>query len=74
MTSALPGEFQPFALVERIVLGATQADQVRLHGAIVAALEIHGGYTARNIIFAARRWTKPPATARPRATNASRRL
>jgi hypothetical protein len=53
VAAGLPDEFQPSALVERIILGAIQADQVRLHGAIVAALEIHGTYTARNTIFAA---------------------
>jgi hypothetical protein len=53
MTPALPDEFQPGTLVDRIILGAIQADPVRLHGAIVAALEIHGTYTARHTIFAA---------------------
>lgn len=53
MAAPLPSEFQPAELSARIVLGAVGADQVRLHGAITAALEIHGTYTARHTIFAA---------------------
>ncbi len=53
MAPALPPEFQPAELSARIVLGAVDADPVRLHGAITAALEIHGTYTARHVIFAA---------------------
>ena len=49
----LPPEFQPAELSARIVLGAVCADPVRLHGAITAALEIHGTYTARHTIFPA---------------------
>jgi hypothetical protein len=53
ITPPLPDEFQPSALVERIILGAIQADQVRLHGAIVAALELYGVDDARRDVFAA---------------------
>jgi hypothetical protein len=53
MAPILPHEFQPAELSARIVLGAVAADPVRLHGAITAALEIHGTYTARHTIFAA---------------------
>ena len=53
MAAPLPSELQPAELSARIVLGAISADPVRLHGAITAALEIHGTYTARHTIFAA---------------------
>ena len=51
MSRPLPIEFQPSALIERIVLGAVSSDPVRLHGAIVAALEIHGSRQARSEVF-----------------------
>jgi hypothetical protein len=51
VTAGLPDEFQPAALVQRIILGAIQPDPVRLHGAIVAALEIHGA-DANHHVFA----------------------
>ena len=54
MTAGLPDEFQPSALVERIILGAIQADQVRLHGAIVAALELHGADATHHVFDPAR--------------------
>jgi hypothetical protein len=38
-------------LVERIVRGALEGDPVRLHGAIFAALEIHGPTDARRHVF-----------------------
>ena len=54
MAAPLPSKLQPAELSARsIVLGAISADPVRLHGAITAALEIHGTYTARHTIFAA---------------------
>ena len=46
------------------MLGAVQTDPVRLHGAITAALEIHGTYHARHAIFA-------PALATARAHSPS---
>jgi hypothetical protein len=52
MSRSLPIEFQPSALVERIILGAVSSDPVRLHGAIVAALEIHGTHQARTDVLA----------------------
>ena len=52
MSTRLPTDFQPSVLVERIILGAVRSDPVRLHGAIVAALEIHGPANARQDVFA----------------------
>jgi hypothetical protein len=51
VTRPLPIEFQPSTLVERMILGAVNSDPVRLHGAIVAALEIHGITHARTHVF-----------------------
>jgi hypothetical protein len=48
---ALPAEFRPPALIERILAGGTDADPVRLHGAIVAAFEIHGRQGARRDVL-----------------------
>jgi hypothetical protein len=45
-------EFSPAELVRRIVCGALERDPVRLHGAIVAALEIHGPDVAERDVFA----------------------
>jgi hypothetical protein len=44
-------EFAPAALIRRIVDGALERDLVRLHGAIVAAYEIHGAEAAERDIF-----------------------
>jgi hypothetical protein len=52
-------EFDRPALVERIVRGATEPDPVRLHGAIVAALELYGRDDALRRVFV-------PALARTR--------
>jgi hypothetical protein len=52
-------EFDRPALVERIVRGATEPDPVRLHGAIVAALELYGRDDALRGVFV-------PALARTR--------
>ena len=52
MRRSLPIEFQPSGLVERIIQGAVSSDAVRLHGAIVAALEIHGTQHACTDVFA----------------------
>jgi hypothetical protein len=49
--SPLPHEFRTGALVERIVRGAAEHDSVRLHGAIVAALEIHGSEGSQAAVF-----------------------
>jgi hypothetical protein len=48
----LPMEFRHAALIDRIVRGAVDDDPVRLHGAIVAALEIHGAASAHDDVFA----------------------
>lgn len=45
-------EFSPAELAQRIVRGALERDPVRLHGAIVAALEIHGLDAAERDVFA----------------------
>ncbi|HEY3766162.1 MAG TPA: hypothetical protein VGL44_13480 [Gaiellales bacterium] len=51
---AIPVEFLPDALIAGILSGATTADPVRLHGAIVAAFEIHGRSGARrDVLFPA---------------------
>ncbi len=47
----LPLEFHHAALIERIVRGAVDDDPVRMHGAIFAALEIHGPASARDDVF-----------------------
>jgi len=44
-------EFAPAALIRRIVDGALEHDLVRLHGAIVAAYEIHGAEAAERDVF-----------------------
>jgi hypothetical protein len=48
----LDPEFGQVALAERIVRGAAENDPVRLHGAIIAALELHPPAEAVNAIFA----------------------
>jgi hypothetical protein len=52
-------DFARSALVDRIVRGATELDPVRLHGAIVAALELYGRDDALRSVFV-------PALARAR--------
>jgi hypothetical protein len=48
----LDPEFRQSALAERIVRGAAENDPVRLHGAILAALELHTPAQAVAGIFA----------------------
>jgi hypothetical protein len=48
---ALPTEFRPPALIARILAGGADDDPVRLHGAIVAAFEIHGRCGARSEVL-----------------------
>jgi hypothetical protein len=47
----LPMEFRHAALIDRIVRGAVDDDPVRMHGAIFAALEIHGPASAHDDVF-----------------------
>jgi hypothetical protein len=47
----LPVEFRHAALIDRIVRGAVDDDPVRMHGAIFAALEIHGAVSAHDDVF-----------------------
>jgi hypothetical protein len=47
----LPMEFRHAALIDRIVRGAIDDDPVRMHGAIFAALEIHGAASAHDDVF-----------------------
>ncbi|HEY3763992.1 MAG TPA: hypothetical protein VGL44_02440 [Gaiellales bacterium] len=44
-------DFHRPALVDRIVRGAAQPDAVRMHGAIVAALELYGRDDALRGVF-----------------------
>ena len=44
-------DFRRPALVDRIVRGTTESDPVRLHGAIVAALELYGRDDAVRQVF-----------------------
>lgn len=47
----LPSEFKPPELIARILAGGADSDPVRLHGAIVAAVEIHGWEGARRNVL-----------------------
>jgi hypothetical protein len=53
MIRAMPvdPEFRRPALVDRIVRGTMEPDPVRLHGAIVAALELYGRDDALREVF-----------------------
>jgi hypothetical protein len=44
-------DFRRPALVDRIVRGTSESDPVRLHGAIVAALELYGRDDALREVF-----------------------
>jgi hypothetical protein len=48
---AIPSEFRPPALIARILAGGADSDPVRLHGAIVAAFEVHGQRGARRDVL-----------------------
>jgi hypothetical protein len=68
----IPREFLPAALIARILAGGIDGDPVRLHGAIVAAFEIHGPRGARrDVLFpaiaSARRLEQPARDAITRA-------
>ena len=52
MTLSRDPEFRPSALVARIVRGAIEDDPVRLHGAIVAVLELEGRNLSQRQVFA----------------------
>jgi hypothetical protein len=51
LTRTIDVDFAPAALIRRIVAGALEHDPVRMHGAIVAAFEIHGAEAAERDIF-----------------------